>query len=105
MSYPSYPQGPGVPYGPPPDHPRSMLALILGIISIVLCLPVVGPFAWIIGRKAVREIDASGGTVGGRSQAMVGYVLGLIATILLILGVVLIVVLVIIVVSTSTTTS
>lgn len=76
-----------MPYGPPPDHPRSTLALILGILAIVLC-PLVGPFSWVIGRRAVREIDASGGMLGGRAQAMVGYIIGMVVTILMILGVV-----------------
>ena len=88
MSYPTYPnQPPGVPYGPPPDHPRATLALILDILSIVLCT-LVAPFAWVIGRRAVKQIDASGGALGGRTQAMVGYIMGMVMTILLVLGVV-----------------
>jgi len=88
VSYPTYPnQPPGVPYGPPPDHPRATLALILGIVAIVLC-PVVAPFSWVIGRRAVKEIDASGGALGGRAQAMAGYIIGMVVTILLALIVV-----------------
>lgn len=88
MSYPTYPdQPPGVPYGPPPDHPRATLVLILGIVAIVLCTPV-APFAWVIGRRVVKEIDASGGALGGRTQAMIGYVMGVVMTILLVLGIV-----------------
>ena len=80
-----------------------MLALILGIVSIVLC-QILGPFAWVIGRRAVKEIDASGGAYGGRAQAMVGYVLGLVTTILMIIGVVVVIVVVIIAAANSSTT-
>lgn len=80
-----------------------MTSLILGILAIVLC-PVVGPFAWAIGRRAVKDIDASGGTVGGRAQAMVGYIIGMVVTILMIIGVVATVVILVIAAATSTTT-
>ncbi len=86
-SYPPPPppmQQPG--YGYTPDHPRATLALVLGIISIVLC-QLLGPVAWVIGGRAVREIDASGGTMGGRGSAKAGQILGIISTILLVLSV------------------
>ncbi len=78
-----------------PDHPRSTLALILGILGIVAC-SIVAPFALVIGRGAVKEIDASGGRLGGRSMAQAGFILGVIGTAILALtligGVVLIIV-------------
>ena len=87
-SYPPPPpppaQGPG--YGYVPDHPRATLALVLGILSLLLC-QFLGPVAWIIGGGAVREIDASGGTLGGRGSANAGRILGIIATVLLVLGI------------------
>lgn len=76
-------QGPG--YGYVPDHPRATLALVLGILSVVLC-QFLGPVAWVIGQGAVREIDASGGRLGGRGSANAGRILGIIATVLLVLG-------------------
>ena len=57
-----------------PDHPRATLALILGILGIVACM-VVAPFALVIGRGAVKDIDASGGRLGGRSMAQAGFIL------------------------------
>jgi hypothetical protein len=78
-----------------PDHPRSTLALILGILGVVAC-SIVAPFALVIGRRAVKEIDASGGQLGGRSMAQAGFILGVIGTVILALsligGVVLIIV-------------
>jgi uncharacterized membrane protein YjgN (DUF898 family) len=85
-----------MPYGQPqgyppvayaPDHPRATTALVLGILGIVLC-QVVAPFAWRIGKRTVDEIDASHGQLGGRGSAQAGYVLGIIGTALLVLGLV-----------------
>ena len=70
---------------PPPDHPQTTTILILGICGLVLC-QVLGPFAWSMGNKALREIDASNGQVGGRDTVKVGRILGIIATVLLGLG-------------------
>ena len=80
---PGYP-----PYGyGPPDHPRASTSMVLGILGLVLC-QVVAPFAWVTGRQALREIDASGGRWGGRGQAQAGYVLGIVGTVILGLAVV-----------------
>lgn len=86
MSYP--PPAYGYPaYGPPPpDHPQAITVLILGIVGMMFC-QVCAPFAWVIGRRTLNEIDASGGTVGGRSNVMVGYIMGIIGSVLLIFGV------------------
>ena len=79
-------------YAPPaPDHPRSTTALVVGLISLIgglMCvLPILAsPFALFIGRKAVKEIDAEPGRYGGRGSAMAGYVMGIIGTVLLVLG-------------------
>ena len=84
------PPNPQVPYGAPqptygpivPDHPQATTVLILGIVSIVVC-GVAAPFAWVMGNRVVREIDASGGTLGGRSNAQVGRILGIVVTALM----------------------
>ena len=74
-------------YAQPQNHPRATTALVLGIVGIVCC-SILAPFAWAIGKKAVNEIDASGGQYGGRGQAQAGYILGIIGTVLLILGII-----------------
>ena len=61
--------------------------LVLGILGIVVC-QVVGPFAWTMGNRVMAEIDAAGGRLGGRTEATVGRVLGIVATALLGLAVV-----------------
>src|SRR3954464_12529113 len=50
-------------------------ALILGICSLVLCF-VCAPFAIVYGNRARREIDASGGRLGGRGLATAGIIMG-----------------------------
>ncbi|MFF0544751.1 DUF4190 domain-containing protein [Nocardia thailandica] len=82
MSYPAPPYG----YRPPPpDHPKASTVLILGILGLAVC-QVVAPFAWIMGRRTLAEIDASGGTLGGRSNAQIGYILGIVGSVFLIFG-------------------
>jgi len=95
--------GPGYPYpsGPVPgaygstpgyggvygqDHPQGTIVLILGILGIVMC-GVLAPIAWIMGRKALREVDASGATVSNRGQLQAGMVCGIIGTVLWGLGI------------------
>ena len=80
-------------YGAPPaqNHPRAMTSLILGILGIVCC-SICAPFAWSIGKKAVNEIDASGGRFGGRGQAQAGYILGIIGTVLLAISLVVVII-------------
>lgn len=81
MNYPSQPGYGYSGYGPPPEHPQTTTVLVLGIVSLFCALT--GPFAWVMGKKALNEIDYSGGAVGGRSNVMIGYVLGIITSIVL----------------------
>lgn len=75
-----------------PDHPSATTALVLGLISLiggfVLCgLPwFVAPFAWVIGSRVVREVDASNGQLGGRGNGQAGMIMGIIGTALLVLS-------------------
>jgi hypothetical protein len=88
MSYPPPPPG-GYGYQQQPpqqDHPRATMSMILGILGLVICT-VIAPFAWRIGKKTMDEIDASGGRLGGRGMAQAGYIMGIIGTVVLVLGV------------------
>src|SRR5262245_21371122 len=84
-------QPPYPPYGPPPPmpippaHREATTVLVLGIVAMAVG-GVVGPIAWVMGNRVVREIDASGGALGGRSEAQVGRVLGIVTTAFLALG-------------------
>jgi hypothetical protein len=84
MSYPNAP-APGYAPVPPANHPRAVLALILGIVGVTVCY-IGGPFALVISNTALKEIDASGGTIGGRGMVQAGKILGIIGTIFLALG-------------------
>ena len=86
------PPGPGQPYyyaPQPPKHPQATTAMILGILGLVLC-GVIGPFAWVMGSKAVAEIDANPHAYSGRGEANAGKIMGIIGTVLLGLAVLII---------------
>lgn len=89
---PGYPP-PGYPAYPPqpPKHPQAVTVLVLGILGIVVC-GLCGPFAWSMGSRVEREINASQGQWGGGTEATVGKVLGIVATALLGLSVLVILV-------------
>lgn len=95
MSYP--PPQPGYQPQMPQDHPGAKSAMILGIVALAggfLCgLPyLVGPFAMVKGKRVMSEIDAAGGQYGGRGQAQTGFILGIVATVLLALSLVFVVI-------------
>ena len=75
---------------PPRNHPQATTILVLGILGLLLC-GVLGPFAWSMGNKALREIDASQGQLAGRETVNIGRILGIITTVLLVLGIVVLV--------------
>lgn len=112
------PQSPyGSPYQPAyaggvlPEHPSATTSMVLGIIGLVgiafcggLTL-VLSPAAWVVGAKAVREIDASGGRYAGRDRAQAGRIMGIVGTVLLALGVVAIIGLIVVLVSVGSSDS
>lgn len=80
-------------FSPPvPDHKQANLSLILGICGLAFGFMcgigfLASPFAWALGHNAVKEIRASQGRLGGEGTAKAGMVIGIIGTVLLILGV------------------
>jgi hypothetical protein len=107
---PGYPQPPVGPppgfggYGAPPppgyqtygqpayggyarvDHPQGTTILVLGILSLVIC-QLLGPFAWSMGSKALKEIDLDPNRYSNRGNVVAGKICGMISTILLIVSV------------------
>lgn len=73
--------------GVPPKHPRAVLILVLGILSIPCCGLFTGIPAIILGRNALSEIDAAPGQYDGRGQVNAGYICGIIGTVLSVLGI------------------
>lgn len=85
-SYPTAPMGGGG-WQPPAKHPQATMVLILGILGLVIC-SVLAPIAWVMGNRAVREIDASPQPMAGRGEANAGRILGIVGTVLLAIGIV-----------------
>ncbi|WP_051551468.1 hypothetical protein [Nocardioides sp. URHA0020] len=116
-----YQQQPQPPYGygypqpyrqPAPKHPSSTTAMVLGLIAVVGVLScggvtlVLAPFAWAIGGRAVKEIDAAPpGTYSGRDEATIGRVTGIIGTVLLILGIIAVIAIIGLVVASDSSSS
>ena len=65
---------------------RGSLILVFGILSLVICAPF-GIAAWIMGNGDIKEMDAGTMDPSGRSSTNAGRICGMIATILIILGV------------------
>ncbi|MGV3563895.1 MAG: DUF4190 domain-containing protein [Nocardioides sp.] len=101
-----YAQGYAQPFPSVPNHPSANTALVLGIVALgggfVCGLPILaGPFAWFMGAKVKREIDADPSRYGGRGEANAGMILGIVATVLLALAVLAIVAVIAIAAGTS----
>jgi hypothetical protein len=60
--------------------------MILGILSLVCFGLLAGIPAIILGHMAKNEIDASGGMQEGRGMAQAGFIMGIISTVLSVLG-------------------
>jgi len=77
----------------------AVASLVLGIIALATlltagvwfgCLPlplILGILAWIFGKNAMNAIDAGIGNPNERGMAVAGYVMGIIAVILSVLGI------------------
>jgi len=59
----------------------SLLAGIFGLLLSFLGLPalVLGPIAYFMGKSSVNRIQESKGELGGRSTAVAGWVMGVVA--------------------------
>lgn len=64
---------------------RGTLVLVLGILGLVLCGPL-GIAAWIMGSNDLREMDAGAMDPSGRGNTQTGKICGMIACVLMILG-------------------
>ncbi len=84
---PSGPQ-PGFPspYGAPQQSSNGTLILVLGIMSIV-CVPILGPVAWLLGNNALTAINAGTGNPAELGNVNAGRICGMVGSGLLVLGV------------------
>lgn len=111
---PPYGQAPGAGGPPPPpqwgggyqaypeggDHSQATTILVLGILSLVCCGLFTGIPAIVMGKKALNEIDAARGAIGGRSTVKAGWICGIIGTTLSALGLAFYAVVIVIAIST-----
>ncbi|MBS1515496.1 MAG: DUF4190 domain-containing protein [Bacteroidetes bacterium] len=98
---PPPPPPPG--YNPPPPPPpfgntqyggsnndkassNAIIILVMGIASIVFCGCLLGIPAWIMGKNEIAKINSGESAEAGRGFAKAGMWLGIIATILSVLG-------------------
>jgi len=71
-------------YAPTETHQRAIVALVLGICSLVMsCGPFTGIPAMMLARQAIRDIDASPQRYNGRGLAVAGFWTGLAGTVIL----------------------
>ncbi len=101
---PAYPT-PGAPHATPayataapPTNSNAIVALILGIGSLLVC-GLAGPVAVIVGQRARREIRQTGEQ--GDGMALAGVITGAIATALIAIGIVALIIIVIIAAASS----
>jgi hypothetical protein len=64
-----------------------VIALVLGILSIVCCGFLAGIPAIFVGRSELKDIDEGRSTEANRTIAKVGYILGIVGTALSCIGV------------------
>lgn len=74
-------------YAPRQTHPQATTAMVLGILSLVVCGVLAIP-AIVIGNRVQREIRASGGRLDGESSARAGVICGWVSVALTAIGVV-----------------
>ena len=78
------------------------MILIFGILGFVVCF-IFGIVAWVMGGKALKEIDAAPGRYSNRSTVNAGRICGIISTCLALVGIVIYAVLIIAVIGSSST--
>jgi len=70
-----------------PEDSQATTVLVLGILSLVVC-QILGPIAWVMGNKELAGIDAGRRPPQNRGTAQAGRILGIISTVLMIIGIV-----------------
>lgn len=86
QQFPQAPRNAGAAYPRRDCEPhRGAMILTFGILALVLCGPIFGPLAWIMGNNDLAEIragrmdrDGEGLTQAGRICGIIGSILGLI---------------------------
>lgn len=67
---------------------RGTMILVFGILGLVICMPL-GIVAWVMGSGDLKKMDAGTMDPEGRGITQAGKIIGMVATILAIVGIVL----------------
>jgi putative exporter of polyketide antibiotics len=81
-------EGGGYGYAQPKTSQKAIWSLVLGILGLVCCGLFTGIPALILGNNAKKEIASSGGAQTGAGMAQAGFVLGIIAIALSVVGII-----------------
>lgn len=65
---------------------RGVLILVLGILGLMVC-GILGIFAWLMGKSDLEKMRLGRMDKEGESMTKVGYILGIVASIFLIIGI------------------
>ncbi|MEZ5245547.1 MAG: DUF2510 domain-containing protein [Acidimicrobiales bacterium] len=68
------------------DRTNAGIALALSILGLILC-GVLAPIGMVMGRTELQRIDGGGGDANARGMAQAAWIIGLIGTIILVIGV------------------
>ena len=79
---PQFPIPPTPPVAPYPEQSQATTALVLGILSIVLC-QLLGPVAWKLGSHEIRAITEGRRPSEGLGLAQAGRICGIVGSCLL----------------------
>lgn len=74
------------PFPQPQAKSQATLVLVLGILGIVCC-GILAPIAWYLGNKEMRKIKAGQLPAQNEGMARAGMILGIVGSVLLVLGV------------------
>lgn len=82
-------QAPGAPYGQQySQSSQATVALVVSIVSIVACCFLPSPVALYLGKKELSAIDQGLVDPAERGKANAAYIIGIVGTVLLVLGIV-----------------
>jgi hypothetical protein len=81
----STPLPPAIPVATAQQSSKATIAVVVGVLGIVCC-GLLAPVAWYLGNEEIKAIDAGRLSETNRGMAQVGKILGIIGSILLILG-------------------
>ncbi len=68
-----------------PEHPNAVATLVLGVVGFLF--PLTFPIAWYLGAKGARETRNNPGRWRSSPMMTVGMVLGIVGTVLMLLGI------------------